>query len=109
MVRGLILFLEEGLLDLIPEGMVLDLILEGMVLGLILILEGMVLDPILILEEMVQEEQALEEMVLVSMEVELVLMALVLANWVLDELLNSTDQEKDLKLDLGHLLAPSSC
>ena len=85
-----------------------------MVLGLILVLEEIVLDLILILEEMVlvemfQEEQALEEMVLVSMEVELVLMALVLANWVLDELLNSTDQEKDLKLDLGHLLAPSSC
>ena len=75
------------------------LILEGM----ILILEEMVL------VEMFQEEQALEEMVLVSMEVELVLMALVVANWVLDELLNSTDQEKDLKLDLGHLLALSSC
>merc|ERR1719481_521618 len=81
-----------------------------MVLGLILILEGMVLDPILILEGMVLDLiLILEGMVLVSMEVELVLMALVLANWVLDELLNSTDQEKDLKLDLGHLLAPSSC
>merc|ERR1719370_141462 len=48
-------------------------------------------------------------MVLDSLEVESVLMALVLANWVLDELLNSTDLKKGLKLDLDYLLAPNSC
>ena len=67
-------------------------------------MEGMVLDLILI-----QEEMVLEEMVQDSLDLESALMVLVLANWVLVQLLNSTDMKMDLKLDLGHLLSPSNC